>query len=165
MTGFGSDQSIPTRLVSAKGDLIVVTEEAYPDLPYAIRGEGQFLGLVTQITIRAHPLSLLRTNGSIWAGIFISPPRSNSAASHFPPLGPPACNRNVRIQNASDARAALGAKGGFKSFGLAGLHGFDIGAFLQTIEVWTQLVTDCPDAVNTVFNFQWDSRPVRAPET
>ncbi|KAL4935941.1 hypothetical protein BDV06DRAFT_233829 [Aspergillus oleicola] len=214
ITGFGSDQIISARMVSAKGEVVVVTEEAYPDLLWAIRGAGQFLGLITQLTVRAYPLSILRNNGSIWAGTFIFPldralevanvmkdvmDNSQHATAGLMIVGAPSPARNhsvvisarytgqenpripfaalydlqlavvtggdVPIQNASDARASLGAKGGFKNFGLAGLHGFNVEAFMQTIDVWKQLVSNCPDAINTVFNFQWDSRPVRSAKT
>ncbi|PSR83008.1 hypothetical protein BD289DRAFT_454010 [Coniella lustricola] len=67
----------------------------------------------------------------------------------------------VPIQNISDGREALEAKGGFKTFGTIGLRRFDITRFLQTIDVWKRLVEECPDAINTTYNFQWDSRPPR----
>ena len=69
----------------------------------------------------------------------------------------------VPIQNISDGREAIGAKGDFKRFGIVGLRRFDIESFLKTIEVWKELVADCPDAINTAFNFQWDSKPVKTP--
>lgn len=70
----------------------------------------------------------------------------------------------VPIQNTSDARAAIGAKGDFKQFGIAGVPGFDVASFLKTIELYKEMVAECPDATNTAFNFQWDSRSVRPPD-
>ncbi|KAK0506883.1 hypothetical protein JMJ35_010583 [Cladonia borealis] len=69
----------------------------------------------------------------------------------------------VPIQNISDRREAIDAKGDFKRFGIVGLRRFDIESFLRTIEVWKELVTDCPNAIDTAFNFQWDSKPVKTP--
>ena len=67
------------------------------------------------------------------------------------------------IQNANDAQDALGAKGDFKRFGIIGLHCFEQDSFLKTIELWKELVAECPDAINTSFNFKWDSRPAKKP--
>ena len=69
----------------------------------------------------------------------------------------------VPMQNISDGREAIGAKGDFKRFGIVGPKRFDIDSFLKTVEVWKELVAACPDAINTAFNFQWDSRPVKPP--
>lgn len=69
----------------------------------------------------------------------------------------------IPIQNASDGREALQSKGDFKKFGVVGLRRFDIEGFLGTIDVWKTLIADCPDAINTSFNFQWDSRPAKSP--
>ena len=44
LTGFGSDQIISARVVTAKGDLLTVAENQHSDLLWAIRGAGQFFG-------------------------------------------------------------------------------------------------------------------------
>ncbi|ROW15212.1 hypothetical protein VPNG_03071 [Cytospora leucostoma] len=214
LTGYGSDQILAARLIDAQGNLVEVTQEKEPDLLYAIRGAGQFFGLITELTIKVWPLSLLRNDqGVLWIGRFIFPlDRAKEIAeamkgimdddSHAtaglvmtvcpPParkpalviagrytgnpddaklafgplhaLGPLLVNGGpVPIQNASDGREALEAKGTYKSFGTVGLRRFDIERFLETIEVWKRLVEECPDAVNTTYNFQWDSRPPRQP--
>ena len=214
VTGFGSDQIVSARLISADGSLLDVTEETNPDLLWAIRGAGQFFGLVTQLVIEAQPLSVLGNNkGVIWAGIFVFPlDRAEEVCSAMkglmdndrygtsglmmvmapPPARKPALAISARltgepidaqeafkplydlqpiavngaevpIQNASDARAALGAKGDFKRFSVVGLNCFNVDSFMQTISLWKEMVAECPDSINTSFNFQWDSRPVRPP--
>lgn len=214
ITGFGSDQIISARLVTAKGELLEVTQDLQPDLLWALRGAGQFFGLVTQLVIKAYPVSLLGSkNGTIWAGAFVFPlDRAKDVASVMKPLmddsryatsglimtmAPPPARKpsivisarytgdpagaeeayvplydlkplvangsQVPIQNISDGREAIGAKGDFKRFGIVGLRRFDIDSFLKTIEIWKELVAECPDATNTAFNFQWDSRPVKTP--
>ena len=70
-----------------------------------------------------------------------------------------ASGSQVPIQNISDRREAIGAKGDFKRFGIVSLRRFDIDSFLKTVEVWKALVAACPDTINTAFNFQWDTRP------
>ena len=215
ITGFGSDQIVSARLITAKGDLLDINEEAHPDLLWAIRGAGQFFGLVTQLEIKTHPLSLLGNNkGVIWMGSFIFPTdRANEVCSAMnviidderygtsglmmvtapPPTRKPtliiaarltgdpkdaseaykslydlqpmvANGGEVPLQNVSDARAAIGAKGDFKQFGIAGLPAFEASSFLRTIELYKEMVDECADATNTAFNFQWDSRPVRPPQ-
>ncbi|KAI0396021.1 hypothetical protein F5Y17DRAFT_151478 [Xylariaceae sp. FL0594] len=69
----------------------------------------------------------------------------------------------VPIQNASDGREAVEAKGGFTKFGVVGLRRFDVERFLGTVDIWKRLIKECPDAINTSFNFQWDSRPAKQP--
>ncbi|KAG8528310.1 uncharacterized protein KY384_007227 [Bacidia gigantensis] len=215
ITGFGSDQIISARLVSAKGELLDITKVSQPDLLWAIRGAGHFFGLITEVVIKAYPLSLLGSeNGTIWVGAFVFPlSRAEEVANamkilmdddHYatsglmmvmapPPtrtpslvvsaryIGEPAKAKEayaplyglkplvangsqVPIQNTSDGREAIGAKGDFKHFGIVGLRRFDSARFLQSIEKWKELVSECPDAINTAFNFQWDSRPVKKPD-
>ena len=214
ITGFGSDQIISARLITAKGELLEVNQSLQPDLLYALRGAGHFFGLVTQLVIKAYPVSLLGSkDGTLWSGAFVFPlDRANDVATVMkvlmddsdyatsglimtmapPPARKPsivisarytgdpadakkayrplydlkplvANGAQVPIQNISDGREAIGAKGDFKRFGIIGLRRFDIESFLKTIEVWKELVAKCPDAINTAFNFQWDSRPVKTP--
>ncbi|RAL03299.1 FAD-binding oxidoreductase [Aspergillus ibericus CBS 121593] len=203
ITGFGSDQI-----------LIEVTEETRSDLLWAVKGAGQFFGLITQLTVRTHSLSALRKQqGLVWVGAFVYPldraaevvpvmkqimddPRHATAGLMMAIAPPPArtpslvvsarytgdeapevpfkalydlqpvatTGRDLPIQNVSDDREALCAKGDFKRFGLVGLHEFSVEAFLQATEVWKRLIHECPDAINTTFNVQWDSRPVKTPE-
>lgn len=215
VTGFGSDQIISARLIDAKGNLVDVTEEKEPDLLWAIRGAGQFFGLITELVIKAYPLSDLGNDkGVIWAGSFVfpldrvkevslamkdlmndsshatgglmmimSPPPTrkpavvvaaryignpDDAKDAYKPLydlQPLVANGGpVPIQNTSDGREAVGAKGDFKRFGVVGLRRFDMDGFLKLAELWKDLIKACPDAINTAFNFQWDARPVKTPE-
>ncbi|KAK8108728.1 FAD binding domain-containing protein [Apiospora sp. TS-2023a] len=212
ITGYGSDQIVAARMIDAKGRLVEVTEDKEPDLLYAIRGAGQFFGLVTELTVKTTPLSALGNDqGVIWVGAFVFPlERAREVAEVMKPLmdnashataglimtmAPPLARKPalvisarytgnpddaqiaykplydlqplmtsggaVPIQNTSDAREMLCAKGDYKRFGIVGLRRFDIESFLKTIEVWKTMVEKCPDAINTAFNFQWDSRPPR----
>ncbi|PIG89092.1 hypothetical protein AARAC_011267 [Aspergillus arachidicola] len=193
IAGFGSDQIVSARVIITKdgGRLVEVAEKEHPDLLWALRGAGQFFGLVTQLTIRAHPFSLLRKQQGLYpppyAGpggmmMIVAPPPTRTpslviAARYtgdeypevlFKPLNDlhplVTTGRDVPIQNFSDAREVLCAKGDFKQFGVVGLHDFDAEGFLQTIDTWKKLVHDCRDAINTGFHFQWDSRPIKTPD-
>ncbi|KAF2656261.1 FAD-binding domain-containing protein [Lophiostoma macrostomum CBS 122681] len=69
----------------------------------------------------------------------------------------------IPLHCVADGRDAFNAHGGFKDFGVVGLPRFDKAAFLEVVEVWKDLITNCPDAIDTSFNFQWDSRLAKAP--
>lgn len=72
--GYGSDQIIAARMIDAKGEIVEVTEEKQPELLWALRGAGQFFGLVTELTIRVYPFSTLGNGkGLVWSGLFVFP--------------------------------------------------------------------------------------------
>ena len=200
--------------MTAQGELLDITDDSQADLLWALRGAGQFFGLVTQLVIKAYPLSLLGTDeGTLWAGAFVFPldraeevarvmrtlmdDSSHATSGLIMTMAPPPARKpsivisarytgdptmadvafkslydlkplvangsQVPIQNISDGREAIGAPGDFKRFGIIGLCRFDIDAFLKSTQIWQALVLQCPDAINTAFNFQWDSRPVKSP--
>ena len=208
-TGYGAEQILSARMVDARGELVDVNQDDHPDLLWALRGAGQFFGVVTQLVIQTLPLSVLGNDkGVIWAGMFVFPldrarevaeamdvlmndptyPTSGLIMTMAPPperkpalmisarltgdpadapqaykklydLEPLSANGGeIPLQNASDARAAIGNKGDFKRFSIVGLKGFDINTFLKTIDIWRNLTHECPDAISTAFNFQWDAR-------
>ncbi|KAK7711363.1 hypothetical protein SLS64_005386 [Diaporthe eres] len=201
-------------MIDAQGNLVEVTQEKEPDLLYAIRGAGQFFGLITELTIKVWPLAELGNDqGLIWSGRFVFPidrapevaqvmkviveDESKATAGLLMSICPPPARKPalvvaaryignpddaqaafaalhalkpliadggpVPIQNVSDGREALEAKGGFKTFGTVGLRRFDVERFLATVAVWKRLMQECPDAINTTFNFQWDSHPPKRP--
>ena len=168
--------------MTSKGELVEVGQDLQPDLLWALRGAGQFFGLVTQLVIKAYPVSLLGSDeGTLWAGGFVFPlDRAKEVASVMKHLmddgryatsglimtmaprpawkpsiiiserytGDPvmaeeaykplydlkpivANGSQVPIQNVSDGREAIGAKGDFKRLGIVGLRRFDIDSFLR----------------------------------
>lgn len=212
--GFGSDQILSARMIDSKGDIVEVTSEQEPDLLWAIRGAGQFFGLVTELVIQAYPLSLLGNNqGVVWAGRFVFPLEQanevtaamevvmndegnltaglmmimapmptrkpaivisgrymgdpDMASVAFKPLydlKPVAATGGpIPIQDANDSFSFLEAKGDYKRYSCVGLRRFEKQRFLKIIEIWKRLVADCPDAINTSFTFQWDSRHAKTP--
>ena len=67
IAGYGSDNILSARLVTAKGELITVSETENSELLYAIKGAGQFFGVVTSLTVKIHPISILgNPEGLIW---------------------------------------------------------------------------------------------------
>ncbi|KAJ7097076.1 hypothetical protein B0H15DRAFT_824714 [Mycena belliarum] len=72
--GCTSDNILSARLVTAAGELVVVSETSHTDLFWALRGAGQFFGLVTELTLQGHPLSMLGTaDSTIWTGSIVFP--------------------------------------------------------------------------------------------
>jgi hypothetical protein len=69
--GTTSDNIVSARLITATGELVTV-DSSKPDLLWALKGAGQFFGLVTELTLQAYPLSILGTDdGTIWSGAFM----------------------------------------------------------------------------------------------
>ncbi|EED19165.1 conserved hypothetical protein [Talaromyces stipitatus ATCC 10500] len=50
ITGFGTDQILAARLITASGELIEVNQTHNADLLWALRGSGRFFGLVIELT-------------------------------------------------------------------------------------------------------------------
>ncbi|RYP23001.1 hypothetical protein DL767_008926 [Monosporascus sp. MG133] len=71
-TGYGSENIISAKLVNSKGELMEVSESLNPEVLWGLRGAGQFLGLVTEITIETYPYSLLgNDDGQRMCGTYI----------------------------------------------------------------------------------------------
>ncbi|KAH9223770.1 hypothetical protein DL95DRAFT_431599 [Leptodontidium sp. 2 PMI_412] len=69
--GNTSDNILSARLITSTGELITVDEHT-PDLLWALKGAGQYYGLVTSLTLQAYPISTLRSpDGTLWTGTFI----------------------------------------------------------------------------------------------
>ena len=71
--GFASDNIISARVITAEGKLVNADAENNPDLLWALKGAGQFFGVVTELTIRTQPLSVLGCNGEIWTAKYVFP--------------------------------------------------------------------------------------------
>jgi FAD/FMN-containing dehydrogenase len=52
--GYGCGNIVSAKLVNAKGELVEFSETQNPDLLWAIRGAGQFFGLVTELVIKTY---------------------------------------------------------------------------------------------------------------
>lgn len=71
IAGTTSDNIVSARLVTATGELITV-DNSTPDLLWALKGAGQFFGMVTELTLRTYPLSILGTDdGTIYSANLI----------------------------------------------------------------------------------------------
>ncbi|KAK8006694.1 FAD binding domain-containing protein [Apiospora marii] len=75
LIGYGSENIIAAKLVTAKGELVTVSATENPELLWALRGAGQFFGLVTELTIKTYPYSLLgNDDGQRMCGSYIFSP-------------------------------------------------------------------------------------------
>ncbi|KFY29800.1 hypothetical protein V494_08470 [Pseudogymnoascus sp. VKM F-4513 (FW-928)] len=67
LLGQTSDAILSARLVTSTGDLVTASATSDPDLLYAIKGAGTYFGLITSLTLRASPLSVLNSSdGTLW---------------------------------------------------------------------------------------------------
>ncbi|KIY64427.1 FAD-binding domain-containing protein [Cylindrobasidium torrendii FP15055 ss-10] len=83
--GVASDHILSAKLVTAAGDLLTVSSTSHRDLLYAIRGAGQFFGIVTEVTLQGFGPSIFRTpDASIWSGAMVFP--ASKAPEVFPAM-------------------------------------------------------------------------------
>ena len=68
--GMAIDHLISARVVTATGGLVVASATENADLFWALKGAGQFFGLVTEITVRMFPVESDILN---WSFIFLLP--------------------------------------------------------------------------------------------
>lgn len=74
MLGFACDQILEAKIITANGELIHTSAFTEPDLLWAVKGAGQFFGIVLELTLKTYPLSILGTSsGAHWIGNFIYP--------------------------------------------------------------------------------------------
>ena len=72
--GYASDQIVSAHVITAKGELVIVSETENAALLYAIRGAGTSFGVVTELVVRVHPFSLLgNPAGQVWNHLFAFP--------------------------------------------------------------------------------------------
>ncbi|KAI0386310.1 FAD-binding domain-containing protein [Hypomontagnella monticulosa] len=70
--GYGCENIVSAKLINAWGELVEVSENQNPELLWGIRGAGQFLGLVTELTIKTYPYSVLgNDSGQRMCGTYI----------------------------------------------------------------------------------------------
>ncbi|KAK7053058.1 hypothetical protein VNI00_004379 [Paramarasmius palmivorus] len=88
LCGYTSDNILSARLITATGDLLTVSSTSQPELLWALRGAGQFFGLVTSVTLRAYPLSVLGiSDATVWTGTIVFPiDRLDDVLKAFYPL-------------------------------------------------------------------------------
>ncbi|KAB5560303.1 hypothetical protein GE09DRAFT_86962 [Coniochaeta sp. 2T2.1] len=74
LVGYGSDNIVSARMITAAGDVITVSEKENAELLYAAKGAGQFFGVILSLTVKMHPLSILgSSDGIVWSATLIFP--------------------------------------------------------------------------------------------
>jgi FAD/FMN-containing dehydrogenase len=56
MYGLAIDSLLSARVVTASGDIVVASEDENPDLLWALKGAGQFFGIVTEVRMRMYDI-------------------------------------------------------------------------------------------------------------
>lgn len=62
LLGWGCDSVLGYEVVLASGEVVTASEDSHPDLFLALKGGSNNFGIVTQFTMRTHPLS------NLWGG-------------------------------------------------------------------------------------------------
>jgi FAD/FMN-containing dehydrogenase len=68
MYGMAIDSLISARVVIASGELVVASENHNPDLFWALKGAGQFFGIVTEVTMKMYDI---KGDITSWTLIFL----------------------------------------------------------------------------------------------
>ena len=70
-------------MITVEGKLVTVSEDENSDLLYAIRGAGQYFGLVTSLIVRTYPVTEILGNmeGCFWSGRFVFPTEKTNEVS------------------------------------------------------------------------------------
>ncbi|KAL1988299.1 hypothetical protein VTN96DRAFT_274 [Rasamsonia emersonii] len=77
LIGFGSENIVSAKVITATGDLVNASETENSDLLWAVRGAGQFFGVVIELVIRAYPLTRIpgSDDGTRQLGNFVFAPQ------------------------------------------------------------------------------------------
>lgn len=78
MYGLAVDNLISARIVTAKNGLVIASETENVDLFWALKGAGQFFGIVTEVTAKIFPLEQKITT---WTCIFLPSQMKDVAAT------------------------------------------------------------------------------------
>ncbi|KAF3008217.1 hypothetical protein E8E14_009289 [Neopestalotiopsis sp. 37M] len=82
LLGYGAENIVAAKIVTAEGDLVRVSHTENADLLWGLQGAGQFLGLVVELTIRTYPYSLMgNEQGQRMLGTYIFPADKLDAVS------------------------------------------------------------------------------------
>ena len=82
LIGYACENILSARIVVANGDVIVASDVENKDLLWAIRGAGQFFGIVTELVIRTYDSSLMGPNGIRQLGMIFYPPERAAEVCH-----------------------------------------------------------------------------------
>ena len=78
LIGYACENILSARIVVASGDVVVASETHNKDFLWAIRGAGQFFGIVTELVLRTYSPSLMGPNGVRQLGTIFYPPERAS---------------------------------------------------------------------------------------
>ena len=72
LIGFACENILSAKVITANGKVVEASDTSYRDLMWAIRGAGQFFGVVLELTVKTYPFSLLgNSEGSRQLGTYI----------------------------------------------------------------------------------------------
>ena len=113
LIGYACENILSARIVVASGNIIVASETHNKDFLWAIRGAGQFFGIVTELVLRTYESSLMGPNGVHQIGTMVFPPErasevcqvlkkvvsasDHASAGHFMAMNDPSTGRVLMV--------------------------------------------------------------------
>ncbi len=113
LIGYACENILSARIVVANGDVVVASETHNKDLLWAIRGAGQFFGIVTELVVCTYSPSLMGPNGVRQLGAIFYPPgratevcqalktvvsaNDHASAGHFMVMNNPSTGRVLMV--------------------------------------------------------------------
>ena len=73
LIGYACENILAAKAITANGEVVEASETKNADLLWAIRGAGQFFGLVTELVLRTYNPSLIGPNGIRQIGVVFFP--------------------------------------------------------------------------------------------
>ncbi|KAH7383958.1 hypothetical protein BKA66DRAFT_463175 [Pyrenochaeta sp. MPI-SDFR-AT-0127] len=147
--GLVIDALVSVRMVTAKGEIIHVSEDSHPDLFWAIRGAGSNFGIITSATYEAHPLT---DDGDIFVGEFIVPSGRESEyfelLERMSPIPAELASFMFINYNSTSNRTQAQVQWTYKGHeeaarkALAPILNFGLEITLLETRKWTQLISD-----------------------
>ncbi|KAI9683797.1 MAG: hypothetical protein M1822_005987 [Bathelium mastoideum] len=64
LIGYACENIVSAKIITANGDLVTASDTDRSELLWAIRGAGQFFGIVIEITLRTYDLSVIGPDGT-----------------------------------------------------------------------------------------------------
>lgn len=212
--GYACYNIVSARVITATGEVVEVNEHQQPDLFWAIKGAGHFFGVITSLTLRTYPLSVIgNPKGEVWRGFYAFPleraeeicntmvqlmhDEQNLTVGYVMLIAPPPAFKpilavsgsylgalakgpvafqaladlgplmsqtsTVAFPNWADALSYVNAKGDFKRFRIAAGQTFSTKGFLKLVNLYTELLTACPDATGSGVYYKWHSPASKTP--
>ncbi|KAI9653999.1 MAG: hypothetical protein M1821_006860 [Bathelium mastoideum] len=187
LIGYACENIVSAKIITANGDLVTASDTDRSDLLWAIRGAGQFFGIVIEITLRTYDLSVIGPDGTRQIAVVYFPidravevckalaevvsGPGHPSAGHFMVMKTPERGHVLMVapqyfgtgpeftfEKHSDHLAWMCPKGEFKRFSQTGLSSINPEHFVRLVELHKRLLDTYPGTERSVFTLGWHTR-------